>query len=202
MDYLKKIKEESLFKGRIIEVVSNTMEYCQNGERGTFKAEVARRSPGVRVLIIDKVNQKILLSKEQRPELQDWDYRLPGGKVFDKLDIYLEHIDEEKSIMEFVNKAVVKETEEEAGILVKEKHFLHKSVSGASVTWDLYYFLITDFEFAKDGQKTEKGEIIYPEWKSFNEVMEMCLNGKIQEDRSVAVILKFLLNQKKYSTSD
>jgi len=196
-DYIKKIHQESLYRGRIIEVVSNTMEYSQKGNVGTFKAEVARRSPGVRILIVDIDRHNILLSKEQRPELQDWDYRLPGGKVFDKLDDYLQNIDREDTILKHAEDAVVREAKEEVAILVKEKSFLHKSIAGASIVWDLFYYLVTSFEEIADGQQTESGEIIYPEWKSFDEVLSMCLNGSIQEDRSVAVILKYLLSSKK-----
>ncbi len=42
--------------------------------------ETAVRSPGVRLIIV-KDNQ-MLITKEFRGELDDYDYRLPGGKVF------------------------------------------------------------------------------------------------------------------------
>ena len=171
--------------------VSYDLEYGQD----TLEVHKDAVGEGHRVLIVDEKQKKILLSKEQRPELQDWDYRLPGGKVFDKLDQYLQHKDNEESFMKCVEDAIDKETKEEAGIIVKSKKFLHKSVAGASVIWDLYYYLIDDFSIAEHGQDTEKGEIIYPEWKSFDEVKEMCLNGKINEDRSVAVILRYILNE-------
>ena len=44
--------------------------------------EVAKRAPWVRLIIINKDN-KILLSKEYRTELEEFDYRLPWWKVFD-----------------------------------------------------------------------------------------------------------------------
>lgn len=48
--------------------------------------EVARRAPGVRVIVHDAKEQKVLLTREFRRELDAWDYRLPGGKVFDTLN--------------------------------------------------------------------------------------------------------------------
>ena len=193
-EYKRKIAEKSLFKGRIIEVISNTMEYCKNDKIGHYEAEIARRSPGVRILIVNENQNKILITKELRPELQNWDYRLPGGKVYDKLDHYLEHKDNEEISLKFIEDAVVNEAEEEAGIIVEDKKFLHKSTAGASIAWDLYYYIVTDFSVST--QKTEDGEIIHVEWRSFDEVIEMCLNGSIKEDRSVAVLLRYLLKQK------
>jgi len=52
----------------------------------TWTLEFARRSPGTR-LIIEK-GDKIILSREFRHELGSYDYRLPGGKVYDSLDEY------------------------------------------------------------------------------------------------------------------
>src|SRR6266567_4526559 len=47
--------------------------------------EVARRAPGVRLIIADMPAKKVLLTKEFRRELGAHDFRLPGGKVFDSL---------------------------------------------------------------------------------------------------------------------
>ena len=66
--------ENIVFRGKIVEVVQDA------------KREFARRSPGVRLLII-KGNQT-LLTKEYREEIKSFDYRLPGGKVFDTLVNY------------------------------------------------------------------------------------------------------------------
>lgn len=192
--YLKKIAEKSLFKGRIIEVIENKMEWQkENGQKGTFEAEIARRTPGVRALILDEKKGMILLNKEKRPEIEDWDYRLPGGKVFDKLDDYLKYKDDDIALMKYIEEAVVKETEEECRIVVHNQIFLHKSVAGSSVIWDLFYYLITDFSISKRKPENETDEIIDTEWFSIQEVIKMCIDGVIQEDRSVAVLLRYLL---------
>ncbi|MEI6117757.1 MAG: hypothetical protein WCP92_00380 [bacterium] len=51
--------------------------------------EIAKRSPGVRLIICD--GDKILITNEFRKEVNTDDYRLPGGKVFDTLKEYNEH---------------------------------------------------------------------------------------------------------------
>jgi len=48
--------------------------------------ETARRAPGVRLIIVR--DGQMLITREFRNELDDYDYRLPGGKVFDTLDEY------------------------------------------------------------------------------------------------------------------
>lgn len=49
--------------------------------------EFARRSPGTRLIILNDKHE-ILITKEYRSELEKFDYRLPGGKVFDTLVEY------------------------------------------------------------------------------------------------------------------
>ncbi len=60
----------------------------------------------------------------------------------------------------------------------------------------MYYFLVDDFDERDGGQNLEDGEVIYPEWKTFDETVDMCMNGEIKEDRTVGVLLRFLLGCK------
>lgn len=48
--------------------------------------EYVRRPGGVRVLIPDPQRHTLLLTREHREEADGWDYRLPGGKLFDSLN--------------------------------------------------------------------------------------------------------------------
>lgn len=177
--------EKVMYKGKIIEVVETEKNIPNSNKIKTF--EFARRSPGVRAIIVK--DGMMLLSKEYRYELNDFDYRLPGGKVFDTLDEFKNHI--AKDLSEDAEKAVVKECFEEVGIKVKNPKLLQISKAGATIDWDLYYFEVTEFE--NDIQHLEEGEIISFSWFSFEEVIEMCLANKIFEDRSVGVILKYIL---------
>ena len=72
---------EEKFKGTIWQVVQQ-----QRPDGRLF--ELAKRSPGVRVLITD--GDKILLNKERRHELDGgFDLRLPGGKVYDDIEAWV-----------------------------------------------------------------------------------------------------------------
>ncbi len=179
--------EQITHKGRIIEVVQKEVE--QNGNTKTF--EFARRSPGTR-LIIPKATS-ILLTKEFRHELNGYDYRLPGGKVYDTLDEYNAALHSGVSIDKAAEDAATKEAREEVGIQVKDISFLHKSICGATVVWDLFYFVVDSFEEGE--QELEEGEDITFEFVDRDRVRQMCLDGSISEERSALVLLRYLEGQ-------
>ncbi len=166
-----------LYQGKIIEVI-------QDGKR-----EFARRSPGTRLLIV-KDNQ-ILLTKEYREELKDFDYRLPGGKVFDTLTEYNQFIESGNDILIIAQEAAIKEAREEVGIEAIDIKYIWTSVCGATIVWDLYYFLVSQFT-ELESQTLEEGENINPVWFTYEETKQLALSEKMQEDRSVAVLLRFL----------
>lgn len=176
--------EKITHQGKMIEVVQKEIE--RNGQ--TWTLEFARRSPGIR-LIIPK-GDKILLAKEFRHEIGDYDYRLPGGKVYDSLEEYNSALKSNVDIGESAKHAAIKEAREEAGIEVKDISFIHKSICGATVVWDLFYFVVNDFE--QTSQELGEGEDITIEEVDKEKVKEMCLDGTISEERSALVLLRYL----------
>ncbi|HVX93252.1 MAG TPA: hypothetical protein VHA74_04035, partial [Candidatus Dojkabacteria bacterium] len=68
------------------------------------------------------------------------------------------------------------------------------SVAGATVQWDLLYFVVDDYDVLEKGQSLEMGEDIQIVPVELEQVKELCLSNKdeMKEDRSVAVLLKFL----------
>lgn len=182
------VKEKILFEGKTFEILNRHF-------KGNRVIEIARRSPGVRLIIIKY--KKMLLTKEFRYELDKYDYRLPGGKVFDTLKEYRQAIRKKANILKCAREAAKKECLEETGLILKKIKLFQISKAGLTVDWDLFYFIVDDFVLSKQGQKLEHGEIIHPEWKTFDEVKELCLNNKVTEDISVGILLKFLLNSNK-----
>ena len=169
----------------MIEVIHET--FISNGKE--IILEKGRRAPGVR-LIIETPDGKFLISKEERPTI-GMDYRLPGGKVFDSLIEYNEFIlNNKENILERVKDAVVREGVEEAGIKALEMELICISHCGGSFDWDLYYFLIKKYE--EVGQQLEEHEKIESVKVSKEELASLALSGEMKEDRSVAVLLKFL----------
>ncbi|MCH5167002.1 MAG: NUDIX hydrolase [Erysipelotrichales bacterium] len=189
--------EKSVYSNGLFEFLETEEEFVVDNQTKTIKRTMVRRSPGIRALIVDKENNKVLLSKEFRYELNEWDYRLPGGKVFDNLEDYKEAINN-NDVIKYVEKTVPKEVMEEVGIIVKNQNLIKVSKDGASVIWDLYYYEITDYEISNDGPHLEENELVdgYV-WKSFDEVIDLCINSSIHEDRSVGVLLTYILESKK-----
>lgn len=187
MDLLQKDgPEEIVYKGKIIEVVKQPMKV---GDK-KLMFEVARRSPGTRLIILK--DQKILITKEFRAEINRFDYRLPGGKVFDTLDEYESHLLED--MVPHALEAAKRECRQEVGLIIKNiKHFA-TAQAGATVVWDLLYFIVDDFEENKSGQELDgEGESITSQWKTYDEVKELCKLGLISEDRSVGILFRFFL---------
>ena len=189
-------KEESLFNNGFFEFLKTEEDFVVENQLKHIKRNMVRRPPGIRALIVNENNQ-ILLSREFRYELNDWDYRLPGGKVFDSLDDYKSAL-ENDTVMENVLKTVPKEALEEVGLVVCNPKLLKVSLDGAGVIWDLYYFEIRDYKKSDNGHQLEEDEIINGyKWYEFNDIIKMCQNNEIHEDRTVGVLLTYILNSKK-----
>jgi ADP-ribose pyrophosphatase YjhB (NUDIX family) len=183
-------KEKIVYQGKMIEIVHE--EVFVDGKEITL--EKGRRAPGVR-LIIETEDGGFLISKEERHGL-GLDYRLPGGKVFDSLVEYNEFLSvprESEEIHEKSRETAIKEGIEEAGIKPLELELFCVSNCGGSFEWDLYYFVVKKYE--EVGQHLEEHEKIEITKVSMDELKELALSGKMKEDRSVAVLLRYL-NQK------
>ena len=121
------------YNGRIIQVVEKETE-TSSGKIKVF--ERARRAPGVR-LLIENEKKELLLNKEFRYELWEYDWRLPGGKVFDDLVSYVSFLDTWKDMLEAVKDAAKREWKEEAGVEAKIIEYYSKEICGATMEWDL-----------------------------------------------------------------
>lgn len=181
-----KYKDEKIvYQGKIIEIVQYPV--LMNGKEKIF--EKARRSPGVR-LIIETPEGNFILNKEIRYELKDVDFRLPGGKVFDRLEDYNNFLEMGGDLSAKAKEAAMLEAQQEVGIKPLEIEHLTISRCGATVDWDLIYFIVKKYEKVK--HELEEGEDIENVEVSLEILKEWALSGKILEDRSVDVILKYL----------
>jgi ADP-ribose pyrophosphatase len=179
-------KEKIVARGKIFELV-------QTPQPDGRIFEVARRAPGVRVIIANHDDQTVLLTREYRHELEDWDFRLPGGKVFDTLTEYDAFRTSGKDIVTAAARKAIAESSEEAGIIVNATK-LHKiSTLGATVEWDLYIFVATDWSINPNGQNLEEGEQIEANmWVKYSDAEAMIMDAKMQEDRVAMVLLQWL----------
>lgn len=183
--------EEIRYQGKIFEVVSESVEI----DGKTFEFEKVRRSPGVRLIIGDGQGN-ILLTREFRRELSEFDYRLPGGKVFDTLDEFNEFNQGKGNIIEKSKQAAIKEAREETGYVLPALEHYSTSKLGATVEWDLLYFVATVDKSKQGIQELETGENIEVVWLGEEEVKRLILESdSFSEERSVATLMKFLQHE-------
>jgi len=183
------LKESVVFSGRIGEVV-----HMEQVDGRIF--EKFRRPPGTRLIIISPDN-KILITKEYRQETDSLDMRLPGGKVRDSLDEYNQLISSGKDIIEAAAEAAKKEALEETGLILNKIDLLTVASAGATVEWDLYYFICHDYSEDIAGQHLEQGEDIEITWASPEDIINAIKNGNMREWRSVGVLLGLVLPEMK-----
>ncbi|MBC7512581.1 hypothetical protein H7142_02910 [Candidatus Saccharibacteria bacterium] len=178
---------ESVFaKGRLFELIN-----IEQDDGRVF--EVARRAPGVRLIIANTAEQKVLLTKEYRQELGEWDYRLPGGKVFDTLDDFEAFRSSGTDVIEAAKLQAINEAQQEAGVELSQLSLYKKSVLGATVEWDLYVFEASEWQLSVHGQELEVGEMIEADnWVGYSEAESMILDGKMQEERVALILLQWL----------
>lgn len=190
--------EEILYQGDLFQVVRRKERHIVPLDKGNsyvdIDYEIIKRPPGVRAIIVH--DGKLLLNKEYRYELKNWDYRIPGGKVFDSLEEY-QKCDELKNLTTHIEKALVREVFEEVNINVYSYQLFACSNNGFTVEWDLYYYIVDEFELIEfDNSKIKRrNEYEYTQscWVDYTTVLQYCMENKISEDRSVGVIMKFLL---------
>lgn len=175
------MSETTVFSGRLGEMAHITQP---NGR--IF--EQYRRPPGVRLIIVSPEG-KILITKEQRFESNSVDLRLPGGKVCDSLAEWQEARASKKDMLELARKTAIKESLEETGLHIENPEFIIKAIDGATVEWDLYYFLVKSYTTSETGQELEYGEDITITWMSPAEIKQAIAQGHMQEWRSVGVLL-------------
>ncbi len=179
----KKLKMKPVFtvayQGQMFQVVT------WEGKPGvTFEAAV--RAPGVRLLIETEKDERkaLLMTKEIRREAGGADYRLPGGKVFDTLTELNAHQERGDDIAPTALAAAEKEGREEAGIQSGNFVPLGISKAGASVEWDLHYYLVTNVTLGKQELEEHEQGDIETVVLSPKEIFEKLTNGDIKEGRS------------------
>ena len=187
MHKTSKLPETIVFSGKIGEVV-----HIEQPDGRIF--EQFRRPPGVRLIIVSPEGS-ILISKEYRQETTSFDLRLPGGKVCDTLSEFRILRASGEDMIEAAKTAAIKEAWEETGLVVVNPQLITQANAGATVDWDLYYFLITEFTNHRDGQALELGENIEVSWLTQAEIRQAIVAGQMHEWRSVGVLLGKVFDQ-------
>ena len=152
------------------------------------------RAPGSRIMVIK--DGKLLLNREKRGELGNrTDYRLPGGKVFDTNEEYQSFLASGQDIIEASRQSVTREALEEAGLIVDPLtlEYLGVDILGATVAWDLHFWVARDFKVHTNGaqfHESEADEIEGSVWLSLQDITKVVLDpAQFSESRSSRMIL-------------
>ncbi|MBI3887742.1 NUDIX hydrolase [Candidatus Microgenomates bacterium] len=198
-DYPRSVSDERVvFKGNIFAIAQQDTEVAP-GKVRVF--ERCYRTPGVRGIVLSEDKQKVLLTKEMnRYDQKISDIRLPGGKVFNKLEDFLNAKNNNLDVEKISHEAMKNELIEEAGIEVLKLKLLEKTLCNGGVELDLYYYIVEKYNVLPS-QKLDEIERIVREWFTIDQAVDLCLSmdstNRINEDRSRGVLLPFLLSLKK-----
>jgi hypothetical protein len=179
---------EILYQGKMFEVIKFS-------PKPGVEFETAVRAPGVGLIIeyIKDGVKGLVMTKELRHNLEGskWDYRLPGGKVFDSLPEFNVFRESGGEIAGYALKAAELEAKQEVGV-VGTLEYLDTAKAGGSVEWDLHYFLLTDTDLGEQElEEHEKGEIEVV-FLSMQEVFKKLVDKEIAEGRSADVLWRYL----------
>lgn len=178
---------EVVYRGKMFEILE------WEGKPG-IKFEAAIRAPGVRLLIETEKNgmKALLMTSEFRREVDDVDYRLPGGKVFDSLEEFDNFRISEENIISIAEMTARKEGKEEAGVDGGLYELVSISKAGASVEWDLYYFRVTNANIGKQNLTEEELGDIEIVILSAEEIFNKLSKGEIKEGRTADLLWVWL----------
>ncbi len=183
--------EKIAYQGKIIEIVEQTMKIWDKEKIFEF----ARRSPGTRLIIVNDKHE-ILINKEWRSELNDYDYRLPWGKVFDTLNEYNASLMNNEDIVQQAIRWASKEAQEECWLAISNLELFAISKCGATVVWDLYYFVTKDFIQLENNELEEWEHIISQERMNSDALKKLCVSQYFNEERSALILLRYLEDNK------
>ncbi len=172
----RRLGREDKFTGRIVAVHVDTVE-LPNGE--TASREVVDHPGGVCVLALDGENRALLVSQFRYP-YQEVLRELPAGKLEDGED---------------PREAAVRELREETGAVPGVYRSLGRILPSPGCYGEtLHLYLAQDLKM--EAQHLDEDEFLSVERIPFAEMVRRCLEGEIEDAKTVAAVLKakILLN--------
>ncbi len=163
-------KHKTLYQGKIINLDVEQVE-LPNGVQ--TEMEIVRHPGGAAVVAIDD-KQCTCLLKQYRYACDTWVWELPAGKR--------DHNEEPLLTAK-------RELQEEAGRQATQWHSLGDMISSPGVFTEVVHcFLATDLSTCDTRHETE--ELIEIHWLPFEEAVEMAIDNRINDAKSVIALLR------------
>ena len=163
-------KSKTLYKGKIINLDIEQVE-LPNGVQ--MEMEIVRHPGGATVVAIDD-RQRVCLLKQYRYACDGWVWELPAGKRDHDEDPLL---------------TAQRELQEEAGRKATQWQSLGNMISSPGVFTEVVHcYLATDLSDCDTGHEAE--ELIEIHWLPFEEAVEMAIDNRINDAKSVIALLR------------
>ena len=165
------MKRKQIYKGKIVDLVLETVQINANQPAATF--EIVRHPGGAVVAAVNNDHQVCLL-RQYRHAVGKWLWELPAGKIDNR---------------ESPDQTIVRELEEEAGVVAKSWQKLGEIVTSPGILDEVLYLYLaenlsdTDFDH-------ELHEYIEIHWITLNKAVDMARSGEIIDAKSIINLLK------------
>jgi ADP-ribose pyrophosphatase len=160
----KKLNQKTIYQNKWMTVFEDDIEF-PNGSTGIYG--YVKRTNGVGALVINPQNE-VLLIRQYRYPIQDWEWNIPGGGVSDK---------------ENPQVAIEREIEEETGLSIRsvEKIGHFYPLSSCSTELVSLFLAKVDNEKLELKQRMEDESIAEMKFVSISEALHMIDDGKITD---------------------
>ena len=163
--------KELIFEGTHFRIYREDVRLTSGSTR---QFEYVWRRDGTRVLAV-RSDHSVLLCREFRYELNDYDWRLPGGKLNDE--------NEDPAL------AAAREFSEETGYRALSLEPLGRTVPFATIHYGIHFFLT--YNPVEGPRNLGEGESIDFKWFPLIQVASMAMSGAIREEISALIILRY-----------
>jgi 8-oxo-dGTP pyrophosphatase MutT (NUDIX family) len=157
-----------MFVGKHFRILHEDVE-SEPGQTVTF--EYVERTDGARIIAVD--DGKVLLTREYRHELSDYDWRLPGGRL---------------NADEAASDAAKRELAEETGVRAEQWRFLWSTTPDSTVRYQRHFFLAERISTGEPNR--DPGERLSVHWVELPDACELALSGAMREEISALSLLR------------
>lgn len=171
MKEYKKIKQDLVYKGNIIEVYKETVE-LPNGKQVHW--DFVKHKGASAVIAIDE-DDKIIMVRQYRNAIDRMSLEIPAGGI---------QIGEDPKV------TALRELEEETGYQAKEIEHLMDVLTAVGFTNETLYLYVTK-GLIKTEQHLDEDEFVTIERYGLEELIAMIMNGTIQDAKTIAGIFAY-----------
>lgn len=171
MGEYRKIKQDLIYKGRIIELYKDTVE-LPNGKQVEW--DFVKHKGASAVVAVDE-DGKILMVRQYRNAIDRMSLEIPAGGI---------NIGEESKV------AALRELEEETGYRAdKIEHLVDVLTAVGFTNETLYIYVATGL--VKTEQNLDEDEFVTIERYELEELVSMIMNGTIKDAKTIAGIFAY-----------